>query len=545
MNICIDFGTCNTTVSYTDENNKIKHILNEITGDVLIPSIIYFPCGDNIEETDIDKLVQEHDYIVGTNAVDMIKQPDDYKNYFSQFKRLLGMTKKTKNTDFLNKFTYNYELDDDIIYFKIGKLKISIIQLIKLYMKGIYKNIKEILKLNEIEVIITCPAYFYDLQRTQLKNAVESAGFKILKMYNEPTVAGIYYINEIKKTHKIVNDNNKHIIYDLGGGTLDVTVMQYYNEFDTCEILDIRGDNSLGGLDIDNILINDIYNKYQIDKDNSKWYNRIKKYAEDIKIKMSYMDSYDIYLENVPINGNIIEGLKITYTIFMFNRLIENIINKMTEPLIEMATKYETNNIIFIGGPTQIKLLKNVVYSRLKIMDNKYDITNGDDVLYKTIVSKGGTTMLKIIKNKESFTLLDIIPMNIGIASKDEKMVTMINKNSKIPTSIERIFTTQHDCQRSIDLDIYEGVDELYKNNNFIGSYKIIGIPAFPRGTIIIKILFKITNNGILNISIDGFKNSSDNNVKSFDFKITDDIKLIPTTLAKELFKKLLLKKNQ
>jgi molecular chaperone DnaK (HSP70) len=547
MNICVDFGTCHTVISYIDENNDIKHILNEITGDILIPTIIYFPNGENNTIENINNLKLETDYIIGTNANDCIKQHDDYKYCFTQFKRFLGITKKTINIDFLNKFQYDYELDDDIIYFKIGKLKISIIELIRLFVKGIMVNVKEILKTDDLSVVLTCPAYFYDLQRTQLKNAFESSGLKILKMYNEPTVAGIYYINTIQNNLNEKNDlDKKFIVYDLGGGTMDVTVTQYHNDIETCEILDICGDNCLGGVDIDNILIDDIYNKYEINRDNKKWYNRIKKYAEDIKIKLSHMDSYDIFLENVPIKDKIVDDLKITYTIFNFNRLIKDIIDKMTEPLIEMSKKHETNNIIFIGGPTQIKLLKNTVFSKLKINETESNMTNNiinnDKILYKTIVSKGGITMMNMINDKKKFTLLDITPMNIGIASFDNKMITMIEKNTKTPTTVERIFTTQYDCQRSIDLDIYEGIDENYKNNNFIGSYKIIGIPPLPCGSIIIKLLFKITINGILDISINGYKNSSDSNIQSFDFKMMEKIKIIPTTLARELFRKLLLK---
>ena len=170
---------------------------------------------------------------------------------------------------------------------------------------------------------------------------------------------------------------------------------------------------------------------------------------------MSYTDNYDIFLENVPVGDKIIDCLKINYTIHTFNRLIENIIDEMIKPLIDMSQKHETNNIIFIGGPTQIKLLKNKFFFILKINNDENNFLNTDTTLYKTIVAKGGATIYQLINSKNTFTLLDIIPMNIGIAS-NKKMITMINKNSKIPTSVERIFTTQHDCQRSIDMDIYE-----------------------------------------------------------------------------------------
>ena len=122
-------------------------------------------------------------------------------------------------------------------------------------------------------------------------------------------------------------------------------------------------------------------------------------------------------------------------------------------------------------------------------------------------------------------------------------MIIMIEKNSKIPTSVERIFSTSHDCQRTIDIEVYEGLEKSAHNNanTFIGSYKIIGIPALKTGMILIKLLFKISYNGILDISIVGFKNQSDNSAKSFDFKFDENIRLIPNIAAKEIIKKILL----
>jgi molecular chaperone DnaK (HSP70) len=116
-------------------------------------------------------------------------------------------------------------------------------------------------------------------------------------MYNEPTAAAIYYI---RKYDELTVSNNKFIVYDLGGGTIDTTVVEYHIDNKTCEIIDIDGNSSLGGIDIDNIIVADIYTKYSIDKSDIKWANRIRKCAEDIKIKLSYTKNYDVVLENVP-----------------------------------------------------------------------------------------------------------------------------------------------------------------------------------------------------------------------------------------------------
>ena len=215
----------------------------------------------------------------------------------------------------------------------------------------------------------------------------------------------------------------------------------------------------------------------------------------------------------------------------------------MIETILVMYKKHSTNNIIFIGGPTQIPLLQNKVNSMLNINTNKV-ILNHDNFLYKTIVSDGACLLYELLKTQDDFCLLDIVPMNIGISSSDGKMIVMINSHSKIPVNVEKVFSTSHDCQRTIDIEVFEGISNFTKDNNYIGSYKIVGIPPLPRASIIIKLLFKISYNGILDVSINGFKNPSDNSAKSFDFKMTEKIRLIPNIIAKELLKKILSNKK-
>ena len=133
--------------------------------------------------------------------------------------------------------------------------------------------------------------------------------------------------------------------------------------------------------------------------------------------------------------------------------------------------------------------------------------------------------------------------MNIGISTNVDKMVVMLNKNSKIPTSCEKIFTTSHDCQRIIDIDIYEGISNNCNENHLIGKYKLVGIPPLKKGAILINLLFKISINGILNVSINGFKNPYNEDNKNFDYKLCDNIKLISSYMARELLKRILSKK--
>jgi molecular chaperone DnaK (HSP70) len=546
-NICIDFGTCNSVISYI-EDDTLKQIYDEVSGDVLLPTTIYF-ISDNIKHNDkLSDFLPDSQYIIGSAANDLVNINKDWENYYYQFKRFLGITSKSGEVykEFLSKYGFEYTLDEDTIYFflKVGdyKIKFNIIDLITLYFKALYKIICSKLSLTDkINIILTCPAYFHDLQRSQLKRAAENAGFIVSKLCNEPTTAAVFYIHKFN----LSNESKKYIIYDLGGGTIDTTVVDYYADSGICEVIDIDGNNSLGGIDIDNLLVLDIYNRYYIDKTNNKWFNKIKKCAEEIKIKLTFNLNHDIYLENVPILKNnkiiIVDNLKISYSRHLFNNIINNLIDDMIYPIQKMYELHKTNNIIFIGGPTQMPLLKSKVSSILQLVEinNLYESYNS--LLYKTIVSQGGSILSKKIETKQNFCLLEIIPMNIGISDPDNNMIIMINKNSKIPISIEKVFSTSYDCQRTINIEIFEGTEINCSLNTFIGSYKIVGIPPLPKGMILIKLLFKISYNGILDISISGFKNSSDDSSKSFDFKLCENIKLIPNILAKELLKKLLL----
>lgn len=551
-NLSIDFGTCNTVIAYKSDD-KLLHVLDDVSGDVLIPSTILFIKDEINPDSKVDDLQINKHYLIGNGAKDAFNFNKDHSSYFYQFKRFLGITSKSIHTqkDFIDKFQIQYGVDEDTIYFYIPTtekdkyLKINIIELIKIYFQGLMNLIKTTLNvIGELNIILTCPAYFHDLQRTQLKKAAENAGFKIFKMYNEPTAAAIYYI---RKYDELTLTNNKFIVYDLGGGTIDTTVVEYHIENKTCEIIDIDGNSSLGGIDIDNVIVADIYSKYSIDRTDIKWANRIRKCAEDIKIKLSYTKNYDVVLENVPIKkGNLIiqqDTLTISYSQQMFNNIINNVMDVMIETILAMYKKHSTNNIIFIGGPTQIPLLQNKVTSMLNINTNKI-ILNNNNFLYKTIVSNGACLLYELLNNQDDFCLLDIVPMNIGISSSDGKMIVMINSHSKIPVNVEKVFSTSHDCQRTIDIEVFEGNSEFIKDNNYIGSYKIVGIPPLPRASIIIKLLFKISYNGILDVSINGFKNPSDNSAKSFDFKMTEKIRLIPNIVAKELLKKILSNKK-
>jgi molecular chaperone DnaK (HSP70) len=530
----VDFGTCNSVISFINENQDINHIYDPINGNVLIPTTIYFNKMD-IEPTTLNFEYKKH-YYIGTEANENFLIYKNVDCYFYQFKRFLGLTSKSNKSefDFIKKLNIKYELDEDNIYLFIPSnvedkyVKISIINLVSLYIKGLcfYMNDNKHIK----EIYATGPAYFNDLQKSQLLNAYKNANCKVLKYYNEPTAATVYYLNTYYKNE--IQGSKKIAILDIGGGTTDITVIEYDFENKICDIVDVSGNNNLGGVDIDNVLIEDIYKNYFIDVDNKKWRKKINEIAENIKIQLSLQYSYKVILEEVPlkINNKLVvkEILEIQYTRTQFNTLISNITNNLFKLLQNIQESHEIFDIIPIGGTTQIP----IIYEKINIhknINNEYS----KNYLYKTIVSDGASLMCKIINNKDDFMIMDITPMDLFIKTNNNYLC-VIPKNTKIPTTKEYILTTNRDAQRSIEIDIYEGDDKFN-----IGSYTIVDIPPFNKGSILITLYFKINCSGLMNITVKGCVNKAN---EKGSYELEKEIKIISNNCIKNIIKKCLIR---
>ena len=521
----IDFGTCNSVVSFLNNNSEIDHVYDPVGGNILIPTTIYF-IQDDINST----FEHRKNYFIGSEANENYNIYKNVNCYFYQFKRLLGITSKSNSFefDFIKKLNIQYELDEDNVYIFIPanddkKIKISIVELTSLYIKGLCDYINN----KNINVYITAPAYFNDLQKTQLMNAYKLSNCKVLKYYNEPTAATIYYLNTFYKKEQ---GSKKIAIFDIGGGTTDITIVEYDFESKTCDIIDVSGNNSLGGVDIDMLLIDDIYKNYNIDKNNKKWKKKISDMAEYIKIQLSTQSNVKVILEEVPllINNNIIikELLEIQYTRTKFNSIINNIVIELTNLLMDMQKTHDIFDIIPIGGTTQIPIIHE------KININKNNEIQQSTFLYKSIVSDGACMMSKLIQNNDDFIIMDIVSMNLYIKTND--YLCVIPKNTKIPTLKEYILTTSRDAQRSIEIEIFEG-----DNKYHVGSYTILNIPPYKKGSILITLLFKINVSGLMNITVQGCMNKAN---EKGTFELNKDIKIISNTCIKNLLKSCLKK---
>ena len=460
MYIAIDFGTCNTVISNYKEDGIIYHYGNPYCNSMLIPSSITFLEGIPNNKNEITT----ENYIIG----------ESYNVTFEKFKRTLG-----------THFVYKY-----------NNIEFTSQDLVTLYFKGL----KKLINMEDVEIIATIPAHFNDKQRNELVNAITNANFKLFRLYNEPTCAAIYYI------HKFNSNNSRFIVLDIGGGTLDITTVEYNKELNICDIVDIYGNSALGGYDIDKLIVEQLPEHYK-NKENI---------AEEIKIALSYNNSYTYYAD---------DDSTVTFTRNRFDNIIKDIIDKMLENLFVMIEKWDiklVEQIVFVGGPTHIPLLQNRVKSYFKT-ETECNIFKND--LHKSIVADGATLLYNIIKNKNEFTLLDILPMDIGIKVNNE-IKTVLEKGCKIPSKTEYEFTTSRDGQRNIDIEIFE-------DNVNIGSYTITNIPITTRGNIVIQTVFSLNSNSILEVYIK-------NIVKDQNIVQDHKIQIISMNKKMELIKKLL-----
>ncbi len=347
------------------------------------------------------------------------------------------------------------------------------------------------------EAVITVPAYFNDNQRQATKDAGAIAGLTVKRIINEPTAASMAY--GLDK----LNENLKILIYDLGGGTLDVTVMDFGQG--VFEVLSTSGDTQLGGTDMDEAIVNfladDFKSKEGIDlrKDKSA-YIRLRDAAEKAKIELSTVLESDINLPYITATQDGPKHLEYKLTRAKLEELIAPIVARSAKSLdtaIKGAklSKDSIDKIILVGGPTRIPYVKKFVedYFGKKI-------EGGVDPMQAVAMGAAiqGAVLMGDIKD---IVLIDVIPLTLGIETVGGVMTPLIAGNSTIPTKKTQVFSTAADMQTAVDIHIVQGERPLVKDDVSLGNFTLTGIAPAPRGVPQIEVTFDIDANGILNVS--------------------------------------------
>lgn len=353
------------------------------------------------------------------------------------------------------------------------------------------------------KAVITVPAYFDDAQRQATKNAGEIAGLEVVRVINEPTAAAFAY--GLDKTSA---KDQKILVFDLGGGTLDVTIMDF-SEVDnqaTFEVLSTSGDTKLGGKDMDAALINHITDTFKaesgIDVTGDKMaMNRVREAAEKAKIELSTVLETEINLPFITADASGPKHLQMKITRAKLEELIKPIVERMRQPVTQALsdaklTPTQIDRIILIGGPTRMPAVQQFVETFIG-----KQVERGVDPM--EAVAKGAAIQAGIIGGDvagKEILLLDVTPLTLGLETLGGIRTPLIERNTTVPTSKSQTFSTAADNQTSVEINVLQGEREFANDNKSLGRFILDGIPPAPRGIPQVEVTFDIDANGILTV---------------------------------------------
>ncbi len=359
------------------------------------------------------------------------------------------------------------------------------------------------------KAVVTVPAYFDDAQRQATKNAGEIAGLEIVRVINEPTAAAFAY-----GLDKSGAKDQKILVFDLGGGTLDVTIMDFgeHEGQATFEVLSTSGDTQLGGKDMDKALIDYLTATFKtesgIDVSQDKMaMNRIREASEKAKIELSTTLETDINLPFITADQNGPKHLQLKITRAKLEELIKSIVDRMRHPVEQaindvakkLGTSFGPQNIdkiILIGGPTRMPAVKKFVEDFIgKAVEGGIDPM---EAVAKGAAIQGGI-LGGDVQGKE-ILLLDVTPLTLGLETLGGVRTPLIERNTTIPTSKSQVFSTAADNQTSVEIHVLQGEREFATDNKSLGRFILDGIPPAPRGIPQVEVAFDIDANGILTV---------------------------------------------
>lgn len=360
------------------------------------------------------------------------------------------------------------------------------------------------------KAVITVPAYFNDNQRQATKDAGRIAGLEVVRLINEPTAAAFAYgLNKSEKELKI-------LVFDFGGGTLDVTIMDFGEG--VFQVISTSGDTQLGGRDMDEALLNYIVDDFKketgidLSKD-PKALPRLREAVEKAKIELSSVLETEINLPFIAVVNNEPKHLIKKVTRALLEELVKPIIDKCRKPLqqaLEDAklSPSDINNIILVGGPTRMPIVQ-------KFIENFFGKPPERGVDPMECVAVGAAIQAGILEGsvKQEIVLQDVTPLTLGIETLGGILTKMIDRNSPIPIKKTQIFTTAADNQTSVEIHILQGERPLAKDNVSLGRFILDGIPPAPRGIPKIEVTYEIDENGILHVTAKDLATNKSQNI--------------------------------
>lgn len=487
--IGIDLGTCNSCVGVW-RNNTFEVIPDEF-GNRTIPSIVAFT---------------NKDVYVGFEAKNqLLLNP---KNTIYEVKRLMGH-KMSDNTVINEQQFLVYDLCADendnvnIICTRSSKQVILTPEVVTSYILMKLKNMaSEYLKTDAKRAVITVPAYFNDAQRQATKDAATIAGLKCLRILNEPSASAIAY--GLMKVSR--NTNTNVVVYDLGGGTLDISLLRVSDGI--FEVVQSAGNTHLGGVDFDNRLVNyclNVFKQNHHDFDESKLAldnrQRLHKACENAKKVLSV--SLRTTIGVVGFYNNI--DLLVTLTRDKFNDICNDLLVFCLKPLDDILKsegigRDEINEVILVGGMTRVVAIRENIQLYFNKAPNS--TINPDEIVANGAAIQGYMLMTKTADPfLDSVTLLDTIPLSLGVETNGGIMSIMIQRNTPIPTSVKRVYSNDTPGETSVIIRVFEGERKMTKDNFFVGEFELSGLKPAAVGFHKIEVKFDVDLNGMITVS--------------------------------------------
>ncbi|GAB2231167.1 hypothetical protein Droror1_Dr00027455 [Drosera rotundifolia] len=363
-------------------------------------------------------------------------------------------------------------------------------------LRKLVDDAEKFLKENVTKVVITVPTYFNDSQRTAMKDAGRIAGLEVLRIINEPMAASLAYGFEKR-------NNDTILVFDLGGGTFDVSVLQVGDG--AFEVLSTSGDTHLGGDDFDKRMVDWIVDNFKrgegIDlREDRQALQHLAEAAEKAKIVLSTLTETNISLPFITTTADGPKHIGETLTRAKFEEICSDLLDRLKSPLENVLrdanlTFKQIDEVILVGGSTRIPAVQDIVRKMTGKEPNCS--VNPDEVVALGAAIQAGM----LLGDFRNIVLWDVTPLSIGLETLGGLMKKIILRNTKLPTSTSEVFSTAADAQSSVEINVLQGEREFARDNKSLGTFRLYGIPPAPRGVPQIEVKFTIDANGILSVS--------------------------------------------